>query len=81
MAINNNIAEPDIKIVVMGRKNWLFSDSPAGMHANAVMYSLVQTAKANGIDPFTYLRYVFATMPKLKTADEVESLLPWNMPR
>jgi len=67
--------------VVMGRKNWLFSDSPDGMHANAVMCSLVQTAKANGINPFKYLRYVFEMMPKLKTADDVESLLPWNMPQ
>jgi hypothetical protein len=66
---------------VIGRKNWLFADSQEGMHANAVMYSLVQTAKANGIDPFAYLRYVAETMPTLSTANEVRCLLPWNMPK
>jgi transposase len=81
LAIDNNIAEREIKAVVIGRKNWLFADSMEGMHANAVMYSLVQTAKANGINPFDYLKYVIETMPLLRTAREVESLLPWNMPR
>lgn len=45
------------------------------------MYSLILTAKANGIDPYEYLRYVIETMPTLKTAAEVHRLLPWNMPR
>lgn len=80
-AIDNNIAEREIKAVVIGRKNWLFADSVDGAHTNAIMYSLVQTAKANGIDPFEYLRYVFETMPTLKTAAEVHLLLPWNMPK
>lgn len=80
LAIDNNIAEREIKAVVIGRKNWLFSDSPAGMHANAVIYSLVQTAKANGVDPFTYLRYVIETMPMLRSASEIECMFPWNMP-
>lgn len=80
LSIDNNIAEREIKAVVIGRKNWLFADSPEGMRANAVMYSLVQTAKANGIDPFVYLRYVIDKMPMLKSSKEVECLLPWNMP-
>lgn len=80
LSIDNNIAEREIKAVVIGRKNWLFADSPEGMRANAVMYSLVQTAKANGIDPFVYLRYVIDKMPTLKSSKEVECLLPWNMP-
>jgi len=80
LSIDNNIAEREIKSVVIGRKNWLFADSEDGMRANATMYSLVQTAKANNINPFDYLRHVFATMPLLRTAAEVESLLPWNVP-
>lgn len=80
LSIDNNVAERSIKSVVIGRKNWLFADSRDGMHTNAVMYSLVETAKANGIDPFAYLQYVIKTMPTLRTAAEVECLLPWNMP-
>lgn len=80
LAIDNNIAEREIKQVVIGRKNWLFADSMDGMHANAVMYSLIQTAKANGIDPFAYLRYVITTMPTLRSASEMHVLLPWSMP-
>jgi transposase len=80
LAIDNNIAEREIKAVVIGRKNWLFADSVDGAHTNAVMYSLVQTAKANGLDPFDYLRYVIETLPKLRTAAEIHVLLPWNMP-
>lgn len=80
LSIDNNIAERDIKAVVIGRKNWLFADSVDGAHANAIMYSLVQTAKANAIDPFTYLRYVIGKMPTLSTANDMQALLPWNMP-
>lgn len=79
LAIDNNISEREIKQVVIGRKNWLFADTPDGAYTNATMYSLVQTAKANGLDPSVYLRHVFATLPNLKTADEVKQLLPWNM--
>lgn len=79
--IDNNIAERDIRSFAIGRKNWLFADSVAGAHANATMYSLVETAKANGLNPFDYLAYVFKTMPTLRTADEVQRLLPWNMPQ
>lgn len=80
LAIDNNIAEREIKAVVIGRKNWLFADGVDGAHTNAVMYSLVQTAKANGIDPFDYLKYVIETMPKLQTAADMQVLLPWNIP-
>lgn len=81
LAIDNNIAEREIKAVVIGRKNWLFADSMDGMRANATMYSLVQTAKANNINPFDYLRYVFETIPLLKKSSQIECLLPWNMSR
>jgi hypothetical protein len=81
LAIDNNIAEREIKAVVIGRKNWLFADSMDGMRTNATMYSLVQTAKANGINPFDYLRYLFVTIPRLENSSQIECLLPWNMPR
>ena len=78
LAIDNNIAEREIKQVVIGRKNWLFANSPEGAHANAVFYSLVRTAVANGLDPYDYLMYVFESLPAMRTAAEVEILAPWN---
>jgi transposase len=81
LAIDNNLSEREIKMVVIGRKNWMFADSMDGMRANATMYSLVATAKANGLNPYEYLRHVFVTLPYLKTAAEAESLLPWNLPQ
>ena len=56
--ISNNIAENAIRPFVVGRKNWLFCDTPKGAEASAVVYTLVETAKANGLDPFRYLNYV-----------------------
>lgn len=78
-AIDNNIVEREIKRAVMGRKAWLFSDTPAGMHANAVLYSLVQTCLANGIDPYRYLVTVIEKFPAAKTSDDVRALLPWAL--
>lgn len=79
LSIDNNIAEREIKAFVIGRKNWLFADSVEGAEANAVMYSLVQTAKANGLDPYKYLYHVFERMPYMQNSQEVQSLLPWNV--
>ncbi len=79
--IDNNIAEREIKAVVIGRKNWLFSDSVEGAHTIAIMYSLVATARANGVDLYKYLTYVIKTMPMLRTVEEAKVLLPWNMPQ
>lgn len=79
LAIDNNISEREIKAFVIGRKNWLFADSVDGAYANAVMYSLVQTAKANGLDPYKYLYHVFERMPYMRNSEEVKSLLPWNV--
>lgn len=77
LAIDNNIAEREIKSFVIGRKNWLFSDSTDGAYASAVMYSLVNTAKANGINPYQYLYHLFEKMPYATTVDDVRELLPW----
>ena len=78
LPIDNNRCENAIRPFVVGRKNWLFSDTPAGAHASAVIYSLVQTAKANGVEPYLWLRRVLRDLPAAKTVDEVEALLPWN---
>lgn len=79
LSIDNNISEREIKGVVMGRKNWLFSDSERGAKSLAIMYSLVRTALANRIRPYLYLRHIFTELPKMERADQVTALLPWNL--
>ena len=78
LPIDNNRCENAIRPFVVGRKAWLFSDTPAGAHASAVIYSLLQTAKANGVEPYLWLRRVLRELPAATTVDEVEALLPWN---
>ena len=65
--------------MAVGRKNWLFSDTPAGAEASARLYSLVETAKANGLEPYAYLRRVFTDLPQAQTLEDIEALLPWNI--
>lgn len=79
LPIDNNRVENCIRPFVIGRKGWLFSDTPAGAHASAVIYSLVETAKACGLEPYTWLRRVMRSLPLATTVDEVEALLPWNL--
>ncbi|QJC55206.1 hypothetical protein HC248_00484 [Polaromonas vacuolata] len=79
LPIDNNRCENAIRPFVVGRKAWLFSDTPAGAHSSAVIYSLVQTAKANGLEPYAWLRRVMRDLPAAKTVEEVEALLPWNL--
>ena len=79
LEIDNNRAERAIKPFVIGRKNWMFSNTPNGAHASAVLYSLIATAKANGLVPFDYLRHLLTVLPNLTRADEVEQLLPWKV--
>ncbi len=76
LAIDNNGAENAIRPFVVGRKNWLFSTSVKGVKASANLYSLIETAKANGLEPYAYLRHVFAELPKADTVDAIEALLP-----
>ena len=79
--ISNNFAENAIRPFVIGRKNWLFSDTVKGAKASAIIYSLIETAKANGIEPRAYLTYVLTNMQYLGkqiSNEELESLLPWN---
>ncbi|WP_394713379.1 IS66 family transposase [Desulfogranum marinum] len=60
LAIDNNMAENSIRPFVVGRKNWLFAGTPEGAEASAALYSLIETAKANGIEPYSYLRHIFS---------------------
>ena len=70
-----------IRPFVMGRKAWLFSDTPAGAEASARLYGLIETAKANGLEPYAYLKLVFTELPKAVTLADVEALLPWHVAR
>jgi hypothetical protein len=79
--IDNNLAENAIRPVVIGRKNWLFSATPRGAHASAAIYSLIETAKANGLEPYAYLREVFAKLPRISSYEDLRALLPWNVSR
>jgi transposase len=77
--IDNNGAENAIRPFVVGRKNWLFSASVKGVKASANLYSLIETAKANGLEPYAYLRYLFTALPKAETVEVIEALLPGNV--
>ena len=81
LPIDNNRVENTIRPFVVGRKGWLFSDTPAGAHSSAVIYSLMQTAKANGKEPYAWLCSVLHDLPAAKTVEDVEALLPWNLHR
>jgi hypothetical protein len=78
LEISNNAAERAIKPFVIGRKNWLFSNTPKGAEASAVIYSIVETAKANGLKPFEYLTHVLEVLSQGSSEDIVESLMPWS---
>ncbi|NIV34832.1 MAG: IS66 family transposase [Anaerolineae bacterium] len=77
--IDNNACENAIRPFVVGRKNWLFSNTPKGVTASAHLYSLIETAKANGLEPYAYLRYVFTQLPAAQTVTNFEALLPFNL--
>jgi transposase len=73
---DNNLAENAIRPFVVGRKNWLFSGHPRGAKASAALYSLIETAKANNLEPYSYLRYLFDRLPHAKSEDDYVALLP-----
>ena len=78
-SFNNNTSERSCKAFVTGRKNWLFSDTQDGAYASALVYSIVETAKANGIDVYNYLKFLLLNTPTSQTTDEdLEKLCPWN---
>ena len=78
VAIDNNYIEAHIRPFVIGRNAWMFSYSTKGAHTSAILYSLVETAKANGIDPHDYLHLIFKELPKSDTLEKLETLLPYK---
>ena len=76
-----NVLIKQVHSFVVGRKNWLFCDSVKGAESSAIVYSLVETAKANGIEPYGYLLLVLSMLPylgKSPTHEELEKLMPWH---
>jgi transposase len=77
--ISNALAENAIRPFAVGRRNWLFADTPRGAQASATIYSLIETAKANGLEPYAYLRHVLQHIATADTVEKMEALLPWNV--
>ena len=73
---DNNLAENAIRPFAVGRKNWLFSGSPRGAKASAILFSLIETAKACGVEPYHYLCNLFDKLPHAQSEDELKALLP-----
>lgn len=83
LEISNNRAERSIKPFVIDRKNFLFANTPRGARASAVMFSLIETAKENGLDPYKYLAYIFEKAPNSDIRNNLETLqglMPWIVP-
>lgn len=80
LEIDNNRAERSIKPFVIGRKNWLFSNTAKGATSSATIYSVVETAKENGLNPFNYLVYLLDTLPNIDINDNdaLDKLMPWS---
>ncbi|WP_028754842.1 transposase domain-containing protein, partial [Rhizobium leucaenae] len=79
--IDNNILEREIRVFATGRKSWLFSDTADGARASAVIYSLMLTCRACGVDPLAWLRHVLTELPQRGEAAEIVDLLPFNFAR
>lgn len=77
--ISNILAENAIRPFAVGRKAWLFADSPQGAKASATCYSLLETAKANGLEPSAYITYVLERIGEADSLEKLEALLPWNV--
>ena len=77
LSIDNNRAERAIKPFVIGRKNWIFSNTARGAQASAVLYSIIETAKANGLTPFDYIKQLLEELPQ--QPDSIKQLMPWNI--
>ena len=77
--LDSNPVENAIRPFVVGRRSWLFADTVGGANASANLYSLIETAKANEIEPYRYLVALFKALPLAQTVDDYEALLPWNI--
>ena len=82
LELSNNLAERSIKPFVIGRKNFLFANTPWGAQGSAVIYSMIETAKENSLDPYRYLLWILQTAPQLSETGKAwaEKLLPANAP-
>ena len=78
LPIDNNETERAIRPFAIGRRAWLFADTPAGAEASARLYSMVETAKANGLEPYTWLLKVMRGLPEARKSGNWEHLMPWN---
>ena len=79
--ISNNFAENAIRPFVVGRKGWLFCDSPKGADSSAIVYTLVETAKANGLEPYRYLERTLTELPYLgknPKQEYLDAFMPWS---
>jgi hypothetical protein len=81
MPIDNNILERDIRVFATGRKSWLFSDTADGAKASAVIYSLMLTCRACGVDPLIWLRHALTELPQRDDNADIGDLLPINFPK
>ena len=80
LELNNNMAERAVKPFVIGRRNWMFSNTPGGAKASCIICGIVETAKMNHLDPYEYLKYVMEKYPRDHAArpEEIEEFLPWS---
>jgi transposase len=77
LELSNNRGERSIKPFVMGRKNWLFSNSVSGVKASAIAFSIIETAKENGLNPYEYMKFLLETLPDTSTG-QIDRLMPWS---
>ena len=77
--LDSNPVENAIRPFVVGRRSWLFADTVGGANASANLYSLIETAKANNVEPYRYLVALFKRLPLAQTAEDYEALLPWRL--
>ena len=78
-SLSNNLSENAIRPFTIGRKGWLFCDTPAGAESSAIVYSIVEMAKANGLNIYNYLNFILKNQPSLTMSDDqLEALAPWN---
>jgi transposase len=78
LQISNVLAENAIRPFAVGRKAWLFADTSQGANASATCYSLIETAKANSLEPSAYIHHVLKHIADADTLEKLETLLPWN---
>lgn len=81
LRIDNNDSERAIKPFVIGRKNWMFHNTEGGADASCVIYSIIETCKANNVNAFNYLKYVLENVHKVQNEEQLFDLLPFNISR